>query len=1037
MAIDFKAFIEEVKDKNPIADVIEETNDCRLNRRPGREITGIDHPSLAVNVERGVYTWFSHNKEGGDVFSWLINRNPGWDFMRALEYLAQRAGMEVPQYTPENSQAAKAARSKEDAWGIAVQIMAKWLHEDPEAWAYATAGPTPGGKPRYFSEQTIKDAGLGFTGRGQAAKEEMAEALAMVGHDLESPEVVAICGFKGDVSRWAHKWDIEPNANWFGKDGQPGYISGLLGAKRLVFPHFKRGRVTGFSSRNILGSEIDRDGKERKAYEMPRALVGPKRLYYNYMFSQGCHELVIVEGPGDAVALAQLKVAAVAMLGLPGEKITEENAQELAGLRKYKQSGAEYERTIYLGTDADDPAHKALLGKDEDWPMVNLVGPMGRVVRWQADRGCRTFTILCPGIGDEKPTEKTFKVKDANDYLAGLVQRAMATEKDAPAAATPPDEGGAGGDADGLGGKQYEEEEPAAEEDPNRKAPAERLQSEVLDCAEPLVMAIAGWAGKKKGVSRDKSQRFALSVIARLNDVEMSQYRTELCKALGTTVREMTNLLKTIAANEQKEKLQGEPVYTWGGYIDEWLVEYLYDVGTDQAWLAWRDPDGVIGSGESIDINGRRYLPYPPTHTMAISGITFPSAVGDKKTIAELTGYIELFLNRIYIMPSPRMSRLIAYWILGTWLYDCFRTVIYLRAMGGAGAGKSEFINRVGLLCYRTMSASGAASVSSLFRAVERYKGTVKIDEADLADSDTAAEMIKFYNSGAMANNPIFRTVEVIGPNGERDFEERSFQTYCPKLIAMRKDFKDDAVGIRSLTIKLTSRTQTELSEKHIPLQIEDEHRAQAQLICNMLMRWRMETWQKGITIPQEFYDLTISPRLNQVAGPMLAIAKDDPQQQEDIRETLREYYADDILTMSMSLGARVLEAMWKIWNYPDLHATMKIDPEGKEMMKVGKIGEILNNLIDEMNGDSANDDEEKKNRRAVKPKKVGDILREELQMQMCQHRFTEGYYVYWDLPRMHGLSIKYGVKPEQFGPKAETADPKEAPVTPQQGSLI
>lgn len=1033
--IEFKAFIDEVKDKNPIADVIEETNDCRLNRRPGREITGIDHPSLTVNLEKGVYTWFSHNKEGGDVFSWLINRNNGWDFMRALEYLAQRAGLEMPTYTPENSQADLAARRKEDVWAVAQQLMARWLHEDAEAWAYATAGPTPGGKPRYFSELTIKDAGLGFTGRGPAAKEEMSEALAAAGHTLDCPEVVAIIGFKGDVSRWAHQWSIEPNPNWFGKDGQPGFISGLLGGKRLVYPHFKRGRVTGFSSRNILGSEIDRDGKERKAYELPRALVGPKRLYYNFMYSQGCHELVIVEGPGDAVALGQLRVPAVAMLGLPGEKISEESAQELAALRKYKEAGVECERTIYLGTDADDPAHKALLGKDEDWPMVNLLGPMARVVRWQADRGCRTFSILCPGIGDDKPIEKSFKVKDANDYLAGLVQRAIATEKDAPAAATPPNEGGAGGTepAEGPVGKQYEEEEPA-EDDPNQMTPTQRVHSQVLDCAEPLVMAIAAWAGKKKGVSRDKSQRFALGVIARLNDVEMSQYRAELCKALGITLREMTNLLKTIAANEQKEKLQGEPVYTWGGYIDEWLIEYLYDVTMDQAWLAWRDPDGVIGSGESIDIEGKRYLPYPPTHTMSTSGIIFPSAVGEKKSIRELTAYIEMFLNRIYIMPSPKMSRLIAYWILGTWLYDCFETVIYLRAMGGAGAGKSEFINRVGLLCYRTMSASGAASTSSLFRAVERYKGTVRIDEADLESSDTASDMIKFYNQGAMKFNPIMRTVEVIGPNGERDFEERTFQTFCPKIIAMRKDFKDDAVGSRSLTIKLASRTTVELVEKNVPLQIDDAIRAQAQAIRNMLMRWRLETWQREITIPQAFYDLTISPRLNQVAGPMLALAKDDLPQQDEIRETLREYYAEDIFTQSLSLAARVIEAMWKIWNYPDLHVTMKMDPDGKEMMKVGKITEILNNLIDEMNGDSDEDDEERKNKRAVKSQKVGHILREELQMLMCQKRYAEGYYVYWDLPRMHGLSIKYGVNPAQFGPKVEG---EKSSAETKQGSLI
>lgn len=1024
--IDFKAFIDEVKDKNPIEDVIEETNDCRLNRRAGREITGIEHQSLTVNLERGVYTWFSHNKEGGDVFTWMINRNPGWDFIRALEYLAQRAGMEMPQYTPENSQTAVAAHRKADAWGIAVQLMAKWLREDGEAWAYATAGPTPGGKPRYFSEQTIKDAGLGFTGRGPAAKEEMAEGMA--GHDLDSPEVVAICGFKGDVSRWAHKWGIEPNANWFGKDGQPGFISGLLGAKRLVFPHFKRGRVIGFSSRNILGSEIDRDGKERKAYEMPRALVGAKRLYYNFMYSQGCKEVVIVEGPGDAVALAQLKVPAVAMLGLPGEKISEENAQELAGLRKFKEGGEEHARTIYIGIDADDPAHKALLGKDEDWPMVNLVGPMGRVVRWQADRGCKTFTILCPGLNDEKPTEKVFKVKDANDYLAGLTQRALAAEKDAPAAATPPDEGGAGGAPQVPVGKQYEEEEPEAEEDPSSQTPVQRVRSQVLDCAEPLVMAIATWAGKKKGVSRDQSQRFALGVIARLNDIERDQYRVELSKALGIQVREMDKLLKTLAAAAEKAKTIGEPVYTFGGYIDGWLVEYLYDGEKDQSSLAWRDPDGQIGSGDSIDIEGRHLVPYPATQTMATNGVLFPSAVGEKKSIGEMVAYCELFLKSIYLLPSQKMGRLISYWILSTWVYDCFETVLYLRAIGGAGSGKSEMMKRIGLLCYRTMTASGAASTSSLFRATERYKGVVFIDEADLAASDTDVDMIKFYNSGAMKNNPIWRTIEVVGPDGERSFEERSFQSFCPKLIAMRKEFKDDAVASRSLTMKLMSRGMNELREHNIPLSINNAIRLQAQALRNLLLRWRLETWQREIDVTYEYYDMTVSARLNQVAGPLLAIAVGDLEQQEDIRRTLREYYAETILSQSMSLEARVLEAIWKILQYPDLRKEMVlVDAEGEETIKVGNITKIANQVIDEMNEESDTDDDDKKKKRGMKGQTVGSIIRNDFQMRISDRKRT-GFWMYADRGRLQDLSVKYGIDPADFGPQENEKKVEKAP---------
>ena len=114
-----------------------------------------------------------------------------------------------------------------------------------------------------------------------------------------------------------------------------------------------------------------------------------------------------------------------------------------------------------------------------------------------------------------------------------------------------------------------------------------------------------------------------------------------------------------------------------------------------------------------------------------------PPALGDKRPIRELVAYVEKFIKSVYLLPSDRVARLIAYYVLITWVYDSFESMIYLRAMGGAGSGKSELMCRIGLICYRTMTANGADSTSSLFRMVQRYKGTVFIDEADIENSDT------------------------------------------------------------------------------------------------------------------------------------------------------------------------------------------------------------------------------------------------------------------------------------------------------------
>jgi DNA primase len=185
---------------------------------------------------------------------------------------------------------------------------------------------------------------------------------------------VAVLGFQGDVSRWAAKWGIEPNENWLGKEGRPGYISGLLGARRLVYPLMGHGRCVGFTARNILGSEIDRDGKPRKSYEMPVALAGEKRVYHNWLFGQGSEQVVVVEGPGDAVALDRWGCQPWRCWGWGGK-----NADTLAALRFYRGGGGEKcERTIYLGMDADEAGQAAIRGKDESWPFVNVFGVNAR-----------------------------------------------------------------------------------------------------------------------------------------------------------------------------------------------------------------------------------------------------------------------------------------------------------------------------------------------------------------------------------------------------------------------------------------------------------------------------------------------------------------------------------------------------------------------------------------------------------------------------------------------------------------------------------
>lgn len=621
----------------------------------------------------------------------------------------------------------------------------------------------------------------------------------------------------------------------------------------------------------------------------------------------------------------------------------------------------------YVGMDSDAAGGKNAL------KVAKSLGPMCRLVEWN---GIMTFTKYFDQEGNER------EVKDANDLLRAMSY--LDTQSH---------------DNQVLG------------------------MQEALSKAPTLAETMAAWAGKQNGSERDDALKEALQVISQMDELSLAQYKSDLARAMRISLRDIGRMVKaTQDLNKKKDETGESFTTTLGGVINGWLVEYLYDVEEHKASLAWKDPEGKIGSGDSVVIEGIKYLPIPPTDTFKNLGILFPSKLGTLKTTKELVAIIEHYIVSAYLLSDKLTAKIMSYYALLTWLYDSFNTIPYLRAMGEAGAGKSELMRRVGMVCYRLMIANGAGTAASLFRSVERYRGTVFIDEADLQQSDTTNDIVKFLNLGAMRNNPIWRLEEVIGEGGKKEYVERMYTTFCPKLIAMRKDFKDDAVGSRSLTFKIQPRETMELVNANIPLSIDDDMRARALAIRNLLVRWRLEHWAPEIPIDTTYYDLNISSRLNQVTGPLMAVAKDDPGLQEEMKRFLREYYAELTISKSMTITARVIEALWKIYKFPDLRKEMiEVDTEGEKVL-VGSVTKIANEIIDEMNSSGEKDSggtetPQKRRKDELSPQRIGRLIREELQLQVSG-RTNKGFFVYWNQLRMEAVAKRYGINVDEVGPR-------------------
>ena len=969
-------FVAELKRKVRIEDVIGET--VSLERSNGRGFTrgsqrGVGEHALVVDLDGQRYAWNGNADHGGgrynDVITWVMIRDRV-DFKRAVEVLARKVNMELPKWNEEQQARFAVVRKQEDILEVAQRIFAEWLlnPSGEKALAYAHG--------RGWSDETIKKAGLGFTGWGTPAEYElMKNAIATAG-DLHSPAAVAILGLRGGVKSWCEKRGITPKAKWLDND----FIPSMLGWKEkfgLIYSCIYFGRTSYLYRRHL---QMGEDGKligadEPKSYNLPEVLVGKRQLFFNHVYSPRAERVIFVEGPGDAVTLGQWGLDAISIAGTAWG----DHEAELRQLKDAKVGDAPAHEALYIALDADRAGQDAMRGKDGEFPLVKIFGAMCRLITWPA--------------------------KDANDWLQELIRL----------------------------------ETPADEQ--------AQMAMQQVGMAKPLAVEVARWAGNQTDDHlKSKALKRAFAVIAQMGDENLiMQYASDFLQAfkpLGETVkgiREFSRLLKTAMGKGEGEEKKEEAVYTFGGKIGEWLVEYLYDPETGKARFGYRDPSGKVDEADDLLIDGVRYKPnYPDDKMIQKGAILFPSCLArkadgsvDRRSTKDMVAAISFTLSQNFLFRDKKWAHLAAYWVLNTWLYDNFTELVYLRMVGDAGAGKSALLNLIGYMSYRSVKMSGADSESTFFRVVDDYRGTVLFEEADLPEgSGPENPIVKFVNLGAMARNFIYRNEEYIKPDGGKGWRPTPFETYCPKAFAMRGDFMDDAVASRAITLKLTSAEMHELKDANIPLRQNKVLQKKLAHIRNLCAVWRLYEYSMSEReLGWDLMDIDIPPRFNQVTTPLksLAVNLDGSRDEEFLNQItvlLREHYQDVIGDNSTTWEARVAEAIWKMYIYPDLRQRMDIRTDGTIFIKIGDVTAIANNIVDEMNEEGADlrvkrDDGAEEGGGKKKAKKfdlsgqrVGRIIRDKFQL-FVPPRTGKGFFVEWDEQKMIAIGKKYGAMPE------------------------
>src|SRR5882724_11602418 len=226
------------------------------------------------------------------------------------------------------------------------------------------------------------------------------------------------------------------------------------------------------------------------------------------------------------------------------------------------------------------------------------------------------------------------------------------------------------------------------------------------------------------------------------------------------------------------------------------VLEMLYEPRDKKtAFALWKDGSWTQvaqwQASEHIHL-----VPYTPENNLIKNGVVlFPSIPQEYGSEKELIFEIQNFIHS-YLDVSELYEKIATFYVLLSWLYDGFNELPYLRARGDLGSGKTRFLQVIGSLCYKPIFATGASTVSPIFRIIDAIRGTLIIDEGDFRMSDEKAEIIKILNNGNAKGFPVLRSELV----NKHEYDPRAFAVFGPKIISTRGYFEDRALESRCIT---------------------------------------------------------------------------------------------------------------------------------------------------------------------------------------------------------------------------------------------
>jgi hypothetical protein len=273
--------------------------------------------------------------------------------------------------------------------------------------------------------------------------------------------------------------------------------------------------------------------------------------------------------------------------------------------------------------------------------------------------------------------------------------------------------------------------------------------------------------------------------------------------------------------------------------------------------------------------------------------------------LQELITEIQDFVHK-YVDLSPDFEKFAVFYILLSYLYDKINTIPILRVMGDTGTGKTRFTDVVGKLCYKPMLIAGALTPAPIFRLIEMVKGTLIVEEADLSfhksQSDETQAIVKIFNCGFEKGKPVMRC----NPNNVAELN--FYDVYCPKILATRQRFQDQATESRCLT-EIMKPTQ----RQDIPTNLLADFYAEQEKLRNKLLYFRLKNYFGFEQKELHLKDLPIEPRLKQAFEAFACLFVSMPDVLEKFKAFLASYQKEIIEERADSFDGQIVNHLFDL----------------------------------------------------------------------------------------------------------------------------